>query len=104
MYFAVVREAGPSWSEGGIFDQPQAADHAAFMNRLGDEGFVLFAGPLAGTEHGRVRALVIATAASEEEIHRRLGDDPWVVTDRLVTVSVEPWRPLVGSERLPASF
>ena len=75
-------------------------DHAAFMNTLADEGFVLFAGPLAGSEHDRIRVLLIAEADSEADIHRRLADDPWVRTQRLVTTSVEPWNLLVGAERL----
>ena len=46
--FAVIREAGPSWTDGrGAFEQPAVNDHAAFMSGLADEGFVLFAGPLA---------------------------------------------------------
>ena len=50
-YFAVIREAGPSWTDGkGIIEQPGVSDHAAFMNALADEGFVLFGGPLAGSE------------------------------------------------------
>jgi hypothetical protein len=40
------------------------SEHAAFMNALTEEGFVLFGGPLAGTEDGRVRALLIANADS----------------------------------------
>lgn len=51
-YFAVTREAGPAWTDGGIGAQPAINDHAAFMNALADEGFILFAGPLAGTESG----------------------------------------------------
>ena len=35
------------------------------MNKLADEGFVLFAGPLAGSERDRIRVLLIAEAASE---------------------------------------
>ena len=54
--YAVIREAGPGWTDGGIADQPAVADHAAFMNDLADQGFLLFAGPLAGSEGGRVRA------------------------------------------------
>jgi hypothetical protein len=54
--FAVIREAGPGWNDGGIAGQPDVNDHAGFMNALADEGFVLFAGPLAGTESGRLRA------------------------------------------------
>jgi uncharacterized protein YciI len=95
--FAVIREAGPAWADGGIAGQPAMVDHAAFMNALADEGFVVSAGPLAGTEHGRVRALVIVNADSEAEIHARLADDPWVQTERLRTVSVEPWNVFVGA-------
>lgn len=101
--FAVTREAGPGWTDGrGAFDQPAVNDHAVFMNNLADEGFVLFAGPLAGTERDRIRVLLIADAGSETDIHRRLADDPWVRTQRLVTTSVEPWSLLVGAERLGA--
>ena len=101
--FAVTREAGPSWTDGkGAFEQPAVNDHAAFMNQLAEDGFVLFAGPLAGSEHDRIRVLLIAQAASETDIHRRLADDPWQRTQRVVTTSVEPWNLLVGAERLGA--
>jgi uncharacterized protein YciI len=101
--FAVTREAGPSWTEGkGAFEQPAVNDHAAFMNTLAEDGFVLFAGPLAGSEHDRIRVLLIAQAASETDIHRRLADDPWLRAQRLVTTRVEPWNLLVGAERLGA--
>ena len=101
--FAVTREAGPGWTDGkGAFEQPALNDHAAFMNALADEGFVLFAGPLAGSEHDRIRVLLIADAGSEADIHRRLADDPWERTQRLVTTNVEPWNLLVGAERLGA--
>jgi hypothetical protein len=53
------------------------------MNGLSEEDFVLFAGPLAGTERGRLRALLIIHAEGEAEIHRRLADDPWTIQERL---------------------
>lgn len=100
-YFAVNREAGPAWIDGqGAFEQPGVNDHAAFMNALADEGLVLFAGPLAGSERGRFRVLMIGDAASAEEIGRRLADDPWERAKRLMTVSVEPWELIVGAARL----
>jgi hypothetical protein len=52
-HFAVIREAGPGWKVGGI----------------------------TGSEHGRVRVLLIVDAESDAEIHHRLADDPWVPTD-----------------------
>jgi uncharacterized protein YciI len=98
--YAVIREAGPAWSDGkGAFEQPGVNEHAAFMNTLANEGFIQFAGPLAGSEHGRIRVLLIVDAASESDIHRRLADDVWAATERLVTKSVEPWNLLVGAER-----
>jgi uncharacterized protein YciI len=100
-YFAVIREAGPAWLDGkGTMDQPGATDHAGFMNALAEEGFVLFAGPLAGTEHGRLRALLIVDAETEAEIKRRLADDPWARTERLQITSIEPWTIFVGTKRL----
>jgi uncharacterized protein YciI len=74
--------------------------HAVFMNTLADQRFVRFGGPLAGTEQGHVRVLLIVDADSEAAIHRRLADDPWAPTGQLGTVSVEPWKILVGAERL----
>ena len=47
--FAVIREAGPGWRDGGIYEQPAVDEHAAFMSALADRGFLLLAGPLAGT-------------------------------------------------------
>ena len=99
-FYAVIREAGPAWSAGGIAAQPGVADHAAFMNALAADRFVLFAGPLAGSEESRIRALLIVGADSEAEIHERLAADPWVLSDHLRTVAVETWNPFVGLERL----
>jgi uncharacterized protein YciI len=101
--FAVTRAAGPSWTDGkGAFDQPAVNDHAAFMNGLANEGFVLFAGPLAGSELHRIRVLLIAEAADEIDIRRRLADDPWERTRRVVTTGVERWNLLVGAEGVGA--
>ena len=100
-YFAVTQERGPSWNhQVPLSGQDKWAEHAAFMNALADEAFVLFGGPLAGSEHGRVRVLLVVDSDSEAEIHRRLADDPWALTDQLRIVSIEPWKILVGAERL----
>ena len=101
-HYAVIREAGPGWTDGGIAGQPDVAGHSAFMTALADEGFVLLAGPLAGTEVARLRVLLIVDAASEAEIRHRLADDPWVQANRLTITSAEPWNLVVGGQRLPA--
>ncbi len=99
--YAVTREAGPSWTPGkGAFEQPAVNDHVAFMAGLSEEGIVVFAGPLAGTEQGLIRVLLIAEAASEAGVRGRLADDPWELTQHVVTTIVEPWTLFVGAERL----
>jgi uncharacterized protein YciI len=103
-YFAVIRDAGPAWTDGkGAVEQPSVDKHAAFMNALADEGIVLFAGPLAGSEHGRIRALLIVKADNEAVILDRLAADPWVHSRQLVTTSVEPWTLFVGADRMSAA-
>jgi len=103
-YFIVTRDAGPAWTDGkGAFEQPDVDKHAAFMNTLEDEGIVVFAGPLAGSEHRRIRVLLIINAHSEAVIHDHLDADPWAQTQRLVTTSIEPWNLFVGADRLSAA-
>ncbi len=98
---AVTRKAGPAWEDAkGAVDQPGAADHAAFMNQLADEGFVLFAGPLSGSEYGRIRVLLVVDSPDEATIHRRLADDPWAIAGKLVMARVEPWTLFVGASRV----
>ena len=100
--FAVDREAGLMWIEGkGAFDQPGVSDHAAFMNGLAAEGFILAAGPLAGTDSGRIRVLLIADADNEAEIAERLAADPWELAHRITTTTIEPWTLLVGAVARP---
>jgi uncharacterized protein YciI len=104
-YFAVIREAGPAWEDGkGAFGQPAVDEHAAYMDVLAGEGFVVFAGPLAGSEHGRIRVLLIADAGSETAIRARLADDPWQRASRIMTTSIEPWNLFVGAQRLAGAY
>jgi hypothetical protein len=46
--------------------------------------------------------MLIVDANDDAEIHRRLADDPWTLSQHLVIVSIEPWNLFVGTERLAA--
>jgi uncharacterized protein len=70
-------------------------EHAAFMDALAAEGFVVLAGPL-GDGTTLHRALLIFDADSEDAIHARLADDPWTPTQMLTTVAVDPWEIVIG--------
>ena len=43
--YAVLREAGPAWTDGKVAFEQLAVDHQpVFMGMLADEGFLVFAG------------------------------------------------------------
>jgi uncharacterized protein YciI len=94
-YFAVTRERGPKWDAARpMREQDRWDEHAAFMDALADEGFVVFGGPLGD---GDRRFMFAVEAASEEAVRARLAADPWVPTEQLVTVDVQPWQILLRS-------
>jgi hypothetical protein len=93
-YFAVIREPGPTWNSAKSMRQQDGwQEHAAFMNGLAEDGFVVLGGPLGD---GR-RVLLAVEAASEAELRRRLEDDPWTPMNLLPITSVEPWQVLLRS-------
>ncbi len=53
--------------------QEQWEKHAAFMDALADDGFVILGGPLGG---GEEKFLLIIAAENEQAIKARLADDP----------------------------
>ena len=70
-------------------EQPQWDEHAAFMDSLVEDGFVVLGGPLGD---GEKRFLLIVDAESEEETEARLADDPWTGAGFLRIAGVEPWQ------------
>jgi uncharacterized protein YciI len=73
-------------------EQTSWDEHAAFMNALADEGFVVLGGPVGDVD----RFLLVVDAETEEAIHTRFADDPWTPTGMLRVASVEPWEILLG--------
>ncbi len=92
--FAVMRTRGPAWQEARPLEgQADWSGHAAFMNALAKERFVLLGGPLEGTPD----VLLIVRARSPEEIRSRLALDPWEVTGLLRAALVTPWTLRLGA-------
>ncbi len=87
MMFVVIRRDGPQWRQGTPLEQQSGwIEHAAFMDGLVDEGFVVLGGPLADEK----RVVLAIEADSAAEVRRRLAEDPWHET-HLVVDAVEPW-------------
>lgn len=93
-YFLVSSAKGPDWDHSRARrEQPGWDDHAAFMDALVDEGFVLLGGPV-GDGDGE-NALLVVEAESEEALRARLADDPWW-GNVLSIESVQPWSIWLG--------
>ena len=92
--FAVLRSRGPAFDSAQPLEQQQGwSDHAAFMNGLVSEGFVVIGGPLEGTSE----VLLIVRARDESEARSRLAEDPWSRRDLLRLERVAPWTLRLGS-------
>ena len=87
MFLVVLHRSGPQWdSSRPLEEQSDWPAHAAFMDGLVDEGFIILGGPLAD----EVRVAHVVEAESEAEIHATLARDPWSET-HLQIGSIDPW-------------
>jgi len=86
--FAVRLVHGPGWdSARQIRDQEGWVQHAAFMDGLVDDGFIILGGPVGAGEE----TLHVVEAADEKEIRARLAADPWAQAGLLRVGRIEPW-------------
>jgi uncharacterized protein YciI len=95
MFLVVLRQSGPEFDRSRLLEEQSAwSEHAAFMDELVDERFLVLGGPLAGD--GRVAHAV--EAESPEAVRETLAGDPWSET-HLRIESIEPWTIRLDSRR-----
>jgi uncharacterized protein YciI len=86
--FAVRLAHGRGWdSSRQIRDQDAWDEHAAFMDGLVDDGFIILGGPVGDGEE----TLHVVEAANERETRTRLAKDPWAQAGMLRIAAIEPW-------------
>jgi lactoylglutathione lyase len=92
--FALIQSRGPAWNHSAPIEaQPEWTAHAAFMDRLTNEGFIVVGGPLEGSSD----VLLILRASDEREIEQRLAADVWRRNGLLVAKGCWPWSIRLGS-------
>lgn len=88
-YYLVERACGPDWDHSRRRREQEGwTEHAAFMDRLVEEGVIVLGGPIGESEDGN--ALQIVDLQSEAEVRTRLAEDPWPET-MLTIESIRPW-------------
>jgi uncharacterized protein YciI len=98
--FMAFSSVGPNRDPAkGTREQPFWDEHAAFIDQLVDEGFVLMGGPLldeAGMPQG---ALLIVNAGDENEVREKLKNDPWFQRGILKLESVKRWQIFIDTRK-----
>jgi uncharacterized protein YciI len=86
-YLVILRRSGPEYDRSRPLEEQSGwPEHAAFMDGLVDEGFIVLGGPLAD----EVRTAHVVEAVSVDEIRATLARDPWSET-HLNVDSIDPW-------------
>jgi uncharacterized protein YciI len=86
--FAVTMVNGPRYDGSRQRREQEGWDeHAAFMDRLVDEGFVILGGPIGDGE----QTMHAVEAADEAEVRARMAADPWAPLGVLRIGTILPW-------------
>ena len=86
--YVILSTAGPKRDLGkGTREQAYWDEHAAFIDGLVEQGFIMMGGPL-DDEGG---AILIVRAGDEKEVRATMQHDPWYRNGILQLVSVKRW-------------
>jgi uncharacterized protein len=94
--FVAISSAGPNRdSSKGTREQPFWDEHAAYVDQLVGEGFILMGGPLVD-EGG---SLLIFNAEDENEVREKLKNDQWMINGILKLESVKRWQIFIDNRK-----
>jgi len=94
--FVVICSAGSNRDPSkSTRQQPLWDEHAAFIDQLVDGGFILMGGPFPD-EGG---SMLIVNAGDENEVRRKLKDDPWMQHGVLKLGSVKRWEIFIDARK-----
>ena len=98
MFLVVLRQSGPEFDRSRPLEEQSGwSEHAAFMDALVDDGFVVLGGPIGDAD----RVLVVVEADDPQEIEARLATGPWHRDGILRIDSIEPWTIWLDGRRSP---
>ena len=94
--FVVISSAGPNRDlSKGTREQPFWDEHAAFIDKLVEEGFIQMGGPLLD-EGG---SLLIFNAEDQNEVREKLKSDPWLERGILKQESIKRWQIFIDERK-----
>jgi uncharacterized protein YciI len=94
--FVVLSSAGPNRDlTKATREQPFWEEHAAFIDQLVADGFILMGGPLVD-EGG---SLLIFNAQDENEVREKMKNDPWLQQGILKQESIKRWQIFIDQRK-----
>lgn len=91
--FIAISSVGPNRDRSkGTREQPFWDEHAAFIDQLVADGFIMMGGPLVDVREMPTGALLIVNAENEKEVREKLKNDPWFEKGILKLESVTRWQ------------
>jgi uncharacterized protein YciI len=86
-FLVILLRSGPDWDASKALEEQSGwPEHAAFMDKLVEDGFIVLGGPLAD-EH---RVAHVVEAESADTVRATWARDPWSET-HLRIGSIDPW-------------
>jgi uncharacterized protein len=94
--FVIITSAGTNRDfSKDTREQPFWDEHAEFIDKLVDEGFIFMGGPLID-EGG---SLLIVNAEDENEVREKMKYDPWYEQEILKLESVKRWQIFIDKRK-----
>ena len=95
-YYLVEQAKGPAWDHTRQRrEQVRWDEHAAFMDGLVEERFVVLGGPV-GDDGEAHNVLLVVAADDEATTYARLAEDPWLGSVLRIE-SIRPWSVWLGA-------
>jgi uncharacterized protein YciI len=98
--FIAISSAGPNRDPSkSTREQPFWDEHAAFIDQLVADDFILMGGPLVDEPGMPEGALLIVNAEDENEVRGKLKNDPWFKKGILKLESVKRWQIFIDQRK-----
>jgi uncharacterized protein YciI len=96
-WVALMHRPGPKApTAGSLFEDPRFAEHAEFLSRMRQEGYLVAAGPMLDELGTGMTILRLPGEGRIEEAERLATEDDRSVKGGFFEVSVRPWRVMMS--------
>jgi uncharacterized protein YciI len=98
-WVALIHRPGPEApSEGSIFADPRFAQHAQFLSRMNEEGYLVAAGPMLDEAGAGMTILRLPGEGRFDDATRLAKEEDRSVREGFFEVAVRPWQVMMSRE------